>query len=308
MNHVPVMLRECIEGLHIHPDGIYVDCTLGRGGHSFEVASRLSAGKLFSLDRDEQAIQEAGERLKIFRDRVELIHANFRDLVPVMTHRNVTAVDGVLFDLGVSSPQLDDPSRGFSYMADAPLDMRMDQKDSLTAGEIVNRWDQEDLRKILFEYGEERYAPLIASAIVREREKHSIETTGELVEVVRRAMPARALREKQHPAKRTFQALRIAVNDELSALRVALDGAAELLRPGGRLVVISFHSLEDRVVKEAIRQRENGCTCPPGFPVCVCGFRQTLKSVNKKPLTPGDEELRDNPRARSARVRIAERI
>ena len=308
MNHVSVMLRECVEGLNIRPDGIYVDCTLGRGGHSFEIASRLSGGKLYALDRDETAIREAGERLAVFGDRVELVRANFRDLGKVMTARGVTAADGVLFDLGVSSPQLDDPSRGFSYMADAPLDMRMDREDGLTAGEIVNHWEKEDLKKILFEYGEERYAPLIAAAIVRERGKRPIETTGELVEILRRAMPAHALREKQHPAKRTFQALRIAVNDELGALRDAMDEAAELLRPGGRLVVISFHSLEDRIVKEAIRRRENGCTCPPDFPVCVCGFRQTLRSVNKKPLIPGDEELRENPRARSARVRIAERI
>ena len=308
MNHVPVMLRECIEGLSIRPDGIYVDCTLGRGGHSYEIASHLSSGKLYALDRDETAIQEAGKRLAPFGDRVELVRANFRDLKTVLAGRGVKAVDGVLFDLGVSSPQLDDPARGFSYMADAPLDMRMDREDSLTAHEIVNHWTKEDLKKVLFEYGEERYAPLIAASIVREREKHPIETTGELVEVIRRSMPAQGLREKQHPAKRTFQALRIAVNDELGALQNALDQAAELLRPGGRLVVISFHSLEDRIVKETIRRRESGCTCPPDFPVCVCGFQQTLRSVSKKPITPEDSELLENPRSRSARVRIAERI
>ncbi len=308
MNHVPVMLRECIEGLNIRTDGIYVDCTLGRGGHSFEIASRLSGGKLYALDRDETAIREAGKRLTPFGDRVELLRANFRDLGTVMAERGVAAADGVLFDLGVSSPQLDDPARGFSYMSDAPLDMRMDREEGLTAREIVNHWQKEDLKRIFFNYGEERYAPLIAASIVREREKSPIETTKELVEIIRRAMPASALKEKQHPAKRAFQALRIAVNDELGALQDALDEAIELLRPGGRLVVISFHSLEDRIVKESIRRRENGCICPPDFPVCVCGFKQTLKSVNKKPLTPGDLELRENPRARSARVRIAERI
>ena len=308
MNHVPVMLAECVDGLNVRPDGIYVDCTLGRGGHSEAIAGKLTTGRLYAVDRDGEAIREASERLARYSDRITYLRTDFRRLRAVLAERGVEGVNGILFDLGVSSPQLDDPGRGFSYMTDAPLDMRMDLRDGVTAREIVNGWDREELKRILFEYGEERYAPLIASAIVREREKRPLETTGQLVELIRRAVPAQALREKQHPAKRTFQALRIAVNDELGALEEALDQAADLLLPGGRLVVISFHSLEDRIVKEAIRKRENGCTCPPDFPVCVCGFRQTLRSVTRKPLIPGKEELERNPRARSAKVRIAERI
>ena len=308
MNHVPVMLAECVDGLNVRPDGIYVDCTLGRGGHSEAIAGKLTTGRLYAVDRDGEAIREASERLARYSDRITYLRTDFRRLRAVLAERGVEGVNGILFDLGVSSPQLDDPGRGFSYMTDAPLDMRMDLRDGVTAREIVNGWDREELKRILFEYGEERYAPLIATAIVREREKRPLETTGQLVELIRRAVPAQALREKQHPAKRTFQALRIAVNDELGALEEALDQAADLLLPGGRLVVISFHSLEDRIVKEAIRKRENGCTCPPDFPVCVCGFRQTLRSVTRKPLIPGKEELERNPRARSAKVRIAERI
>ncbi len=308
MKHIPVMLRECIEGLKIEPQGIYCDCTLGRGGHSAEIASRLTTGRLIAFDQDAQAIQEAGENLAAWKDRITLVRNNFRNLKGALEELNVSGVDGILFDLGVSSPQLDDASRGFSYMADAPLDMRMDKDARLSAYDVVNGWEKEALRSILFGYGEERYAPLIAAAIVRQREIKPIETTLELVEIIRKAMPAQALREKQHPAKRTFQALRIAVNDELQALEEALGAAADVLNPGGRLVVISFHSLEDRIVKNAIHKREKGCTCPPDFPVCVCGFKQTLRSVERKPLLPTKEELERNPRSRSAKVRVAERV
>ena len=308
MKHIPVMLQECIEGLKIDPQGIYCDCTLGRGGHSAEIASRLTTGRLIAFDQDAQAIQEAGENLSQWKDRITLVRNNFRNLKSALEELNISGVDGILFDLGVSSPQLDDASRGFSYMADAPLDMRMDKDARLSAYDVVNGWEKETLRSILFGYGEERYAPLIAAAIVRQREIKPIETTLELVEIIRKAMPAQALREKQHPAKRTFQALRIAVNDELQALEDALGAAADVLNPGGRLVVISFHSLEDRIVKNAIHKREKGCTCPPDFPVCVCGFKQTLRSVERKPLLPTKEELERNPRSRSAKVRVAERV
>ncbi len=306
--HIPVLLHECVEGLRIKPGGTYVDGTLGRGGHSAAIAGRLTTGLLIGIDRDTAAIREAGERLRPQGSRVRLVHGNFRDLGGILDGLGIDRVDGMLFDLGVSSPQLDDAERGFSYMADAPLDMRMDRTASLTAFDVVNGWDEAELRRIFFEYGEERYSPKIAAAIVRAREKREIKTTLELVEVIKSAMPAAALREKQHPAKRCFQAIRIAVNDELGALREMLDTAMDRLKPGGRIAVISFHSLEDRIVKSAIRSRENGCTCPPEFPVCVCGFKQTMKSVTRKPITPSEEELERNPRSRSAKLRIAERI
>ena len=306
--HVPVLLNECIEGLRLRPDGTYVDGTLGRGGHSEAICRRLTTGRLIGIDRDEAAIVEAGERLRPWSGRVTLVRDNFRRLGGILDDMGIEKVDGMLFDLGVSSPQLDDASRGFSYMADAPLDMRMDKSDGLTAYEVVNTWDEAELRRIFFEYGEERYSGRIASAIERRRRSSPIATTLELVEVIKSAMPPAALREKQHPAKRCFQAIRIAVNDELGALREMLDTALDRLATGGRLCVISFHSLEDRIVKSAIRARENGCTCPPEFPVCVCGFKKTVMSVTKKPVTPGEEELSSNPRARSAKLRIAERL
>ncbi len=306
--HVPVLLNECIEGLRLRPDGTYVDGTLGRGGHSEAICRRLTTGRLIGIDRDEAAIVEAGERLRPWSGRVTLVRDNFRRLGGILDDLGIEKVDGMLFDLGVSSPQLDDASRGFSYMADAPLDMRMDKSDGLTAYEVVNTWDEAELRRIFFEYGEERYSGRIASAIERRRRSSPIATTLEFVEVIKSAMPPAALREKQHPAKRCFQAIRIAVNDELGALREMLDTALDRLATGGRLCVISFHSLEDRIVKSAIRARENGCTCPPEFPVCVCGFKKTVMSVTKKPVTPGEEELSSNPRARSAKLRIAERL
>ena len=306
--HIPVLLNECIEALQIKPDGIYLDGTLGMGGHSFEIASRLDTGRLICIDRDETAIERAGRRLAPFGEKVRLVHGNFSDAAAILDELGIEAADGMLFDLGVSSPQLDEAERGFSYMADAPLDMRMDPGDRLTAAEIVNTWPQEELRRILFAYGEERYAPLIAAAIVRRRAQQPIETTLELVDVIRSAMPQKALREKQHPAKRSFQAIRIAVNDELGSVDRMLARAIDRLNPGGRLAVITFHSLEDRIVKNAMAQAARGCTCPPEFPVCVCGKKPTVRLITKKPITSAEAELEENPRARSAKLRVAEKL
>ena len=270
--HVPVLLHECLDALAIRPEGIYVDGTLGRAGHSLEIVRRLTAGgRLIALDRDETAIEAAQRRLADYMDRVTLVHSNFSALDDVLREIGVRGVDGMLFDLGVSSPQLDDAARGFSYKQDAPLDMRMDESAALTAREVVNTYSYEELRRILFEYGEERYAPAIAKRICRHREQKPIETTLELADIIRSAMPASALREKQHPAKRSFQAIRIAVNDELGAVRQGMEAAIDHLKPGGRLAVITFHSLEDRIVKNVFQDAAKGCTCPPEFPVCVCG-------------------------------------
>lgn len=307
--HVSVLLDECIKYLDIKPDGIYVDGTLGLGGHSSEIAKRLGeGGRLIAIDRDLASIERASARLAPWADRVTIVHGNFRDVAAILDEQGVPAVDGMLFDLGVSSPQLDDGQRGFSYMQDAPLDMRMDPSDNVDAWFIVNRWPEEKIARILHDYGDERYAKRIASAIVARRQEKEIETTLELVDVIKSAMPAAALREKQHPAKRSFQAIRIAVNDELSAVSQMMETAPDRLKVGGRLCVISFHSLEDRIVKNAIHERENGCTCPREAPVCTCGFVQTLRSVTRKPVTPTDEELVLNPRSRSAKLRVAERV
>ena len=306
--HKPVLLEECIQALAIRPDGIYLDGTLGRAGHSREIARRLTSGRLICVDRDQAALDAAEERLAPWRDKVELIHSNFCELDAILDGLKLDRVDGMLFDLGVSSPQLDDPSRGFSYIADAPLDMRMDKTDTLTARTVVNEWPQEELRRILWQYGEERYASAIAGAIVRARDKGEIATTLQLVDVLRSAMPAAALREKQHPAKRTFQAIRIAVNDELTAVDKMVRAAVPRLNAGGRLAVISFHSLEDRIVKNALAEFAKGCTCPPDFPVCVCGKKPQVKLVNRKPIVSGPAELEENPRARSAKLRVAEKL
>ena len=306
--HVSVLLNECIEALQIKPDGVYVDGTLGLGGHSSEIAKRLTTGLLIGIDRDETAIERAGARLAPYGERVRLVHGNFSDVASILDRLGFDAVDGMLFDLGVSSPQLDEAQRGFSYMQDAPLDMRMDGSASLSAHDVVNTWPEDRLKQILYDYGEERYAPRIAAAIVRARQERPVETTLELVEIIRSAMPAAAQREKQHPAKRSFQAIRIAVNDELGAVQTMMDTAPDKLRPGGRLAVISFHSLEDRIVKNGIRRREDGCTCPRDFPVCTCGFVQTLRSVSRKPILPSPEEQAANPRARSAKLRVAEHV
>lgn len=307
--HKSVLLQECIDALDIRPDGIYLDGTLGGAGHSSQIARRLTeGGRLIGVDRDRTALAAAKERLAPYADRVTLVHSNFAEIDAILDSIGIPAVDGMLFDLGVSSPQLDDASRGFSYMADAPLDMRMDKDDVLTAGEVVNTWPQGELRRILYDYGEERYAPQIAAAICRAREKAPVETTLELVDIIRSAMPAQALREKQHPAKRSFQAIRIAVNDELGAVSRMMQAAVGRLNPGGRLAVITFHSLEDRIVKSEMQQAARGCTCPPEFPVCVCGKKPLVKLVTRKPIVSGPAELEENPRARSAKLRVAEKL
>ncbi|MDY5342491.1 16S rRNA (cytosine(1402)-N(4))-methyltransferase RsmH [Faecousia sp.] len=307
--HKSVLLQECIDALNIRPDGIYLDGTLGGAGHSSQIACRLTeGGRLIGVDRDRTALAAAKERLAPYADRVTLVHSNFAEIDAILDSLGIPAVDGMLFDLGVSSPQLDDASRGFSYMADAPLDMRMDKDDALTAGEVVNTWPQGELRRILYDYGEERYAPQIAAAICRAREKAPVETTLELVDIIRSAMPAQALREKQHPAKRSFQAIRIAVNDELGAVSRMMQAAVGRLNPGGRLAVITFHSLEDRIVKSEMQQAARGCTCPPEFPVCVCGKKPLVKLVTRKPIVSGPAELEENPRARSAKLRVAEKL
>ena len=305
--HISVLLDECIEGLNIKPDGIYVDGTLGGAGHSSQIAKRLTTGRLIGIDRDPVALKAAGERLAPYADRVTLVHSNFCEIAQVLRDLDIDGVDGILLDLGVSSPQLDDSSRGFSYMADAPLDMRMNSEDTLSAYDVVNSWSYEELKRILFDYGEERYAPKIASAICKKREEKPIETTLELVDVIRGAMPAQALREKQHPAKRSFQAIRIAVNDELGSVEKVMRDAIPCLNPGGRLAVITFHSLEDRIVKTAMAAAAKGCTCPPSFPVCVCGKKPQVQVITRKPIVSGDEELERNPRARSAKLRVCEK-
>ncbi|MBR5570390.1 MAG: 16S rRNA (cytosine(1402)-N(4))-methyltransferase RsmH [Oscillospiraceae bacterium] len=307
-HHISVLLNECIDGLNIKPDGIYVDGTLGGAGHSSQIAARLTTGRLIGIDRDPVALAAAGERLKPYADRVTLVHSNFCEMASVLESLQIPGVDGILLDLGVSSPQLDEVTRGFSYMADAPLDMRMNGLDALSADTVVNTWSQEELRRILYAYGEERYAPQIAAALCRKREQSPIKTTLELVDIIRGAMPPAALREKQHPAKRSFQAIRIAVNDELGSVEKAMEAAIPLLNPGGRLAVITFHSLEDRIVKLAMADAAKGCTCPPRLPVCVCGNKPKVKQITRKPLTASDEELEMNPRSRSAKLRVCEKI
>ncbi|MDY3079527.1 MAG: 16S rRNA (cytosine(1402)-N(4))-methyltransferase RsmH [Oscillospiraceae bacterium] len=306
--HISVLLNECIENLNIKPDGIYVDGTLGLGGHSEQILKRLKSGRLIGIDRDESAIKRTGERLKSYADKMTLVHGNFCDVSDILDELGIDSVDGMLFDLGVSSPQLDESERGFSYMNDAPLDMRMDNTGALTAWNVVNEWPETEIIRILRDYGEERYARRIAQRIAEKREDKPIDTTLELVDIIRSAMPAAALREKQHPAKRSFQAIRIAVNDELGAVEEMMRTAPDKLKIGGKLCVISFHSLEDRIVKTAIAARENGCTCPREAPICTCGFVQTLRNVHRKPIVPCEDELNNNPRSRSAKLRVAERV
>ena len=307
-HHISVLLEECITGLNIKPDGVYVDGTLGGAGHSSQIAKRLTTGKLIGIDRDPVALSAATERLDPYKENVQLVHSNFCEIAQVLDDLEISGVDGILLDLGVSSPQLDDAERGFSYMMDAPLDMRMNGNDPLDASVVVNTWSQEELKRILYVYGEERYAPQIAAAICRRRQEKNIETTLELVDIIRSAMPSAALREKQHPAKRSFQAIRIAVNDELGSVEKVMADAIPRLNPGGRLAVITFHSLEDRIVKNAMAEAAKGCTCPPSFPVCVCGKKPQVKLISRKPIVAGDEELELNPRSRSAKLRICEKI
>ena len=308
LTHRSVLLEECIEALNIRRSGVYLDGTLGRAGHSREIVKQLTSGRLICVDRDQAALDAARERLAPWLDRVTLVHSNFDQIDEILDGLSLPGVDGMLFDLGVSSPQLDDGSRGFSYMHDAPLDMRMDQGTGRTAADVVNTCSQEELRRIISQYGEERYAPQIAGAIVRRREDRPVTTTLELVEVIKSAMPSKALREKQHPAKRTFQAIRIAVNDELASVERMLRRAVPRLNRGGRLAAITFHSLEDRIVKTGLAEFARGCICPPDFPVCVCGRTPDIRLVNKKPILPTEEEIQENPRARSAKLRVAEKL
>ena len=307
-HHVSVLLQESVQALAVRPEGTYIDGTLGGAGHAGQVARRLTTGRLIGIDRDETALAAAAERLSPYLSRVTLVHGNFQDLGRILGELGIARADGILLDLGVSSPQLDQQDRGFSYMADAPLDMRMDRSAGLTAGQVVNTWPEEELRRILFDYGEERYAARIAGAICRRRETRPVKTTLELAEIIRRAMPPQALREKQHPAKRSFQAIRIAVNDELGAVERVMPQAVGCLAPGGRLAVITFHSLEDRIVKNAMQAAARGCTCPPEFPVCVCGRKPKVRLITKKPVTAGAAELAENPRARSAKLRVCEKL
>ncbi|MCL1835020.1 MAG: 16S rRNA (cytosine(1402)-N(4))-methyltransferase RsmH [Oscillospiraceae bacterium] len=308
MKHTPVLLRECSEALAVRPDGVYVDGTLGYAGHAREIAKRLRTGRLIAIDRDESAIEAARAELHEFGNLVECVRGNFRDIKEILGERGIDNVDGMLFDFGVSSAQLDNAKRGFSYMHDAPLDMRMDNAGPLTAFEIVNGWSADELRRVFSDYGEERYSRRIAEAIAAKRGGKPIATTYELNSVILAAIPAAARREKQHPSKRCFQALRIAVNDELGAIDDMLEAAPDLLKRGGRLCVISFHSLEDKRVKAAFLSGADGCKCPKDFPVCVCGFTPKLKLIGKRPVTPAQDEIERNPRARSAKLRVAERL
>jgi len=308
LTHVSVLLDECIDALSIRPDGTYVDATLGGAGHSSQIVRKLETGRLIGIDRDDYALARAGERLSPYADRVSLVHSDFRELRAVLDSVEAAGADGILFDLGCSSFQLDDPDRGFSYMHDAPLDMRMDRSRTYSAYDIVNNSAPEDLVHILFDYGEERYSRQIVAAIVRARENAPIQTTGELARLIADAMPSAARREKQHPAKRTFQAIRIAVNDELSAIEQALSAAIDVLNPDGKLAVISFHSLEDRIVKHVMEEAARGCICPPEFPVCVCGRKPRVALCPKKPILPTAEECERNPRARSAKLRVCRKL
>lgn len=307
--HQPVLLNECLEGLNIHPDGVYLDGTLGGGGHSEQILQRLTSGRLIGIDRDEEAILAATRRLAGQCARFDALHGNFHDAQALLSGIGVERLDGVLLDLGVSSYQLDEGSRGFSYRADAPLDMRMDRSQALTAAQIVGEWPEAEIARILWEYGEERWAAQIARVLVDRRQRQAILTTGQLVEVIDAAIPKRVrAQDGAHPARRSFQALRIAVNDELAPLRQALIDLAQLLNPGGRLCVIAFHSLEDRIVKQTMRALEHPCTCPPKLPVCVCGRKPQLRLVSRKPITASAQELEENPRARSATLRVGEKL
>lgn len=307
-HHVSVLLQECIDGLCIKPDGIYVDGTVGGAGHSFDICSRLTGGgRLIGIDQDEQAIAAARERLSIFPDKVTLVKDNFSNIKQILQELHIKKADGFLLDIGVSSYQLDAGERGFSYMQDAPLDMRMDIEKSLSAYEVVNEYSEEALNRVIFEYGEERWAKRIAQFIVTERKAHPIETTFQLVEVIKKAIPKGARKDGPHPAKRTFQAIRIEVNGELAILQGTISDMVEALNDGGRLCIITFHSLEDRIVKNAFRLEENPCTCPKEFPVCICGKKPKGRVITRKPICPSDKELEENHRARSAKLRIFEK-
>ena len=308
MEHFSVLLNESIDALNIKPAGVYVDGTLGRGGHSLEIVKRLDTGRLIAIDRDIEAINETSVFTAEQMGKIDFVHGNFRDVTSILDSMDINEIDGLILDLGVSSPQLDNAGRGFSYMNDADLDMRMDTDDELTALEIVNSWSKEELRKIFYEYGEERYAGRIADRITKTRTNRQIKTTFDLNEIIIAAIPSVARKEPQHPSKRCFQALRIAVNDELGALAQTLETIPERLRTGSRICIISFHSLEEKIVKKAFKMREKGCICPPGLPVCGCGFIPTMKVITKKPIISSEQERESNPRARSAKLRVAEKI
>ena len=306
--HTSVLLEETIEGLKIKPEGIYVDGTLGGGGHAFQIAAKLSAkGRLVGIDQDEAAIRAAGERLKEFGGLVTIVRSNFRNTPEVIASLGIGAIDGMILDLGVSSYQFDTAERGFSYRYDAPLDMRMDMRQTLTAEQIVNHYTEQELFRVIRDYGEDRFAKNIAKHIVRARQQEPIRTTEELNEIIKAAIPAKMRAEGGHPSKRTFQAIRIECNRELEVLKDSLEELIDLLKPGGRLCIITFHSLEDRIVKNAFRKAENPCTCPPGFPVCVCGKVSKGKIITGKPIQPDEEERKENPRSKSAKLRIFEK-
>lgn len=310
--HIPVLLRECLEGLAIRETGTYLDCTLGGGGHSSEIFARLhEGGTLIGIDRDDQAMESAVPRVLAHGSggRFLPIKGNFHDVKPLLADIGIAHLDGALMDLGVSSRQFDDASRGFSYRADAPLDMRMDQSSGMTAADIVNNYSEAELTRVLWDWGEEKWAARIAKFIVEARREHPVQTTGQLVELIDAAIPKKVReRDSSHPARRSFQALRIEVNDELRPLEQAIRDLVDLLSPGGRIAVIAFHSLEDRIVKNTLRSLSDPCTCPKSFPVCVCGKKPSVRLITKKPIVAGDDELADNPRARSATLRIAEKV
>ena len=307
-SHRSVLLDECIEALNIKEDGIYIDGTAGGGGHSYEIAKRLTTGLLIAVDQDADAIEAAGKRLAPFGDRVRIVRDNFSNLASVCASLGISKIDGLLLDLGVSSYQLDTAERGFSYMADAPLDMRMDKRAALDAYRVVNEYSEAELKRIFWEYGEERFSGRIAAKIVNERTNKPISTTGELVQLIKSAIPAGMREGGSHPAKRTFQAIRIEVNKELNVIAPAIDSAVNLLDEGGRIAIITFHSLEDRIVKEKFAEAASGCTCPRDFPVCVCGKKPRLRLVNRKPILPSAEELAENHRSHSAKLRVAEKL
>ena len=305
-HHVSVLLNECIENLNIKPDGIYVDGTMGGGGHSLEIARRLKTGRLICIDQDPNAHEAAGKRLEAYKDRITFVRDNFGNIKNILDGLGIEKVDGMLLDIGVSSHQLDEAERGFSYQQDAPLDMRMNPDRPFSAYHVVNEYDEDELDRVIFTYGEERWARRIAQFIVKERENSPICTTGELVDIIKKAVPKGARKDGPHPAKRTFQAIRIEVNGELDVLQRAIDDVTERLAEDGRLCIITFHSLEDRIVKEAFRKQENPCICPPQFPVCVCGKAARGKVITRKPILPSKEELQENPRSRSAKLRVLE--
>ena len=307
-SHYSVLLQETIDELHIRPDGIYVDGTLGGGGHAFQVCSRLNEnGHFYGIDQDAAAIEAAGERLRCFGNQVTIIRSNYCRMVEELKARGITGVDGIVLDLGVSSYQLDEADRGFTYREDAALDMRMDQRQEKTARDIVNGYSEMELYRVIRDYGEDKFAKNIAKHIVQAREKKPVETTGELVEIIKAAIPAKIRMQKGHPAKQTFQAIRIELNRELEVLRDSLDDMIDFLNPGGRICIITFHSLEDRIVKNAFRTNEHPCTCPPDFPVCVCGKVSKGRVVTRKPVLPGEKELEENSRSKSAKLRVFER-